>query len=137
MKCANLKVAIDSRDSKLSWIALMASVLLVFSSLGFMRLFGIFYSAFLKEFKSSKEKTGMKLLTTLMQRPAQEQSLIRSFQKIFRAFTGTRTRCNSNEFLQIKNKQGHRSTGARGDGCRLASHDLAISSSLLCFYPFS
>ncbi|XP_065061380.1 monocarboxylate transporter 10-like [Rhopilema esculentum] len=57
MKCAKLKVTIDSRDSKLSWIALTASVLLMFSSFGFMRMFGIFYSVFLKEFKSSKEKT--------------------------------------------------------------------------------
>ena len=49
---------IPSRDSKLSWLSVAASVLSLLCSLGFFHGFGILYNAFLEEYNESKEKTG-------------------------------------------------------------------------------
>ncbi|XP_065066599.1 monocarboxylate transporter 10-like isoform X1 [Rhopilema esculentum] len=52
-----LKTTVKARDSTLSWVALLASILLLFTTSGFLFSFGIFYNSFLDEFGDSKEKT--------------------------------------------------------------------------------
>ena len=52
------KLQITSRDSKLSWLTLAASVLVLQCSLGFLQGFGILYNAFLEEYHDSKKNTG-------------------------------------------------------------------------------
>lgn len=49
---------VKSRDSNLSWLTLIASVLVLLSTLGFLQSFGIIYNVLIDEFKESKEKTG-------------------------------------------------------------------------------
>ena len=53
-----LRLRIGSRDSKLSWLTTVASMLVLLCSLGFLHGFGILYNAFLEEYQESKEKTG-------------------------------------------------------------------------------
>ena len=49
---------ITSRDSKLSWLTVAASVLSLLCSFGFLQGFGILFNAFLDQYQDSKEKTG-------------------------------------------------------------------------------
>ena len=52
------RLRIASRDSKLSWLTLVASILILLCSFGFLQSFGILYNAFIEQYKSSKEVTG-------------------------------------------------------------------------------
>ena len=49
-----------SKDSLLSWIALLASTFIAVCSVGFIYIFSICFNALLDKFGESKGKTGMK-----------------------------------------------------------------------------
>eukprot|EP00794_Sanderia_malayensis_P006309 gene6309-7031_t len=52
-----IRKEITQRDSCLSWLALVASVCIFCTSVGFMWSFGLIFNALLDEYKASKEKT--------------------------------------------------------------------------------
>ncbi len=50
---------ITKRDSKLAWVALLASTCIHCTHICLLWSFSLFYSVMLKEYKASKEKTGL------------------------------------------------------------------------------
>ena len=53
------RTTINTRDSKLSWIALVAAICIQCTNIGFLWSFSIFYSSLLEKFNASKERTGI------------------------------------------------------------------------------
>ena len=78
-----------SRDSPLSWIALLASTLIAVCSVGFINIFSICFNALLKKFGESKEKTGTEAFIFQLYIIIRMIIIIIYFQRICRNLNGS------------------------------------------------